>query len=121
MDQSERAALVREARLEMKTGKRYRNNPWSLPADGFNEREPTSRDNATDYVNNASGGDSTYYDRAARWDRYRAQQPKRRRIRMARAERDGPDGYVGYTGQWANHFNYSTPAARRSAGRKRRL
>lgn len=110
MDLIERAALVREMRVEMKQ-KRYRNNPWSIPASEFDDRNPTRRDTATGYVNDAPGGDSTYYDRAARWDRHRASLPKPLRRRTPRAERD-PGGYVGYEGQWMNHFNYSTPRAR---------
>lgn len=115
MTPQERAQLVRGLRSELKGAAgdhvfyrpRTRRAPTAAPGD-YRNRNPNASDNARDYVNGGAG-DGGIFDRAARWDRYRAlTRNPRRRKRMARAERD-PGGYVGYTGDWANHFNHSTP------------
>lgn len=107
MDVKTRAELVREYRFEIK--KRYSYGANEGNGGHYGNRDPGPRDNATDYVN-AAGGDGDIFDRAARWDRYRATRvPKNRRRFTPRAERDGPGGYVGYTGDWQGHFG-GTPA-----------
>lgn len=116
MDTKQRAELVRQCRFEMKTKRR----PADTGASFYNDRAPRSGEGMRDYVNGAPGGDGSYYDRAARWDRHRAQMPKLRRRLTPRATRD-PGGYVGYEGQWANHLGFSTPAARQSTDRRRGL
>lgn len=124
MDQQQRAALVRGLRLEIKNGyvgatragaggkRPY--YPSGVHRDFDRDTpNPTRRDTMNSYVNGAEGGDSSYYDRSARWDRHRASLPKPRRIRTRRATRD-PGGYVGYTGDWGGYFGYSTPGVGRA-------
>lgn len=101
MNANDRAELVREIRFELKQLRRGGSGPTGKRNDS-GVPNPTDRDNARDYVNEGMT-DGGIYDRAARWDRYRAAQPASRRRRMPRAERD-PGGYVGYTGDWRGHL-----------------